>query len=267
MDEDAEQTLIYVDLLGFAKLTMDNPKRVVRWESEGGRFHHAATSSTQNRINQFYSAVDYRVSEEQLNGPVIAMLFSDCAFIALGNPLRAARIAAQLMRDCIIRGVPVRMGLGEGTFYPLGFSTDYDGPQSVVSRSRFIGTAVVNAHQAEQCGGKGMRIFIHPSVESALASHRSEVRTLLLPKPFKHARQELDYLYRDRPASESEKADREDRRLFEEVAAMKNPSDPAKVRRHYTQTHAALNRMRQARSRRKVSTRRMRTGATVDGGS
>ena len=90
------------------------------------------------------------------------MLFSDCAFLNPGNSLRAALIATDLMRKFIETSVPVRMGIDKGTFYSFGYSTDTGGDSMLVSKSRFLGTSVVRAHGAEQCGGKGMRIFVHP---------------------------------------------------------------------------------------------------------
>ena len=92
----------------------------------------------------------------------MAMLFSYCAFLNPGNSLRAALIATDLMRKFIETSVPVRMGIDKGTFYSFGYSTDTGGDSMLVSKSRFLGTSVVRAHGAEKCGGKGMRIFVHP---------------------------------------------------------------------------------------------------------
>lgn len=101
------------------------------------------------------------VQRQRLYGGITAMLFSDCAFLNPGGSLRAALIATDLMREFIKAGVPVRMGIGKGTFYPFGYSTDTGADSMLVSKSRFLGTAVVRAHAAERCGGKGMRIFVH----------------------------------------------------------------------------------------------------------
>src|SRR5207245_1792444 len=128
------------------------------------------------------------------NGHVSAMLFSDCAFIDAGTSLATALLAREIMRHCIKRHVPVRMGIGRGTFYPLMFSTEHSGSVHV-SRCRFVGTAVIHAHAAEQCGGKGLRIFVHPSAAADLQAFNSRIRLLPLRKVFPSAASELDYLH------------------------------------------------------------------------
>ena len=77
----------------------------------------------------------------------------------------------------------------------------------LVSKSRFIGTAVVRAHDAEKCGGKGMRIFVHPEVDD-LDNNHSDFRILNLPLPYEDANRELDYLHPE----ENQQAGQEDRK-------------------------------------------------------
>jgi hypothetical protein len=81
------------------------------------------------------------------------------------------------------------MGIGKGTFYPSQFSTDLIG-STIVTRSLFVGTAVVRSHCAEQCGGKGPRIFVHPSIEAEVTS-----KVVALAKPYENAKCELDFLH------------------------------------------------------------------------
>src|SRR5688572_12632265 len=131
------------------------------------------------------------------------MLFSDCAFLVYENALRAALAAAGLMRHFIRRGVPVRLGIGKGTFYDMEYATTTTADESrVVSKSRFYGTAVINAHAAETCGGKGMRIFLHRSLDKDLADIRNRLRPMKLRRPLKGVNYELDYLYEDMPIGE-----------------------------------------------------------------
>jgi hypothetical protein len=107
------------------------------------------------------------------------------------------------MRAFITRGVPVRMGLGKGTFYDMEYETNAAGSEShVVSKSRFYGTAVIHAHAAEQCGGKGMRIFLHRSLEEDLALIRHRLHPMRLRRPLKGVNYELDYLHEEGPVSE-----------------------------------------------------------------
>jgi len=129
----------------------------------------------QSQFNRFDRVLDQCVFEETLYGGIQAMLFSDCAFLVFARTadadivsVRAAIIARKLMCHFIKERVPVRMGIGNGTVYDIEHSTKADVTNVMGSKSRFIGTAVVHAHAAEQCGGKGMRIFLDESVEDDL---------------------------------------------------------------------------------------------------
>jgi hypothetical protein len=254
MTEDAEHTLIYVDILGFGKLTKDNPYRIVHGSPNEDRFTSSETGPIQNQIIRFHNVIDMCVSNCILSGDLQAMLFSDCIYLDAGDSLRAALIATEIMRNCILKRVPVRIGIGRGTFYPLTFSSEITG-ETVISRSRFVGTAVVFAHEAEQCGGKGMRIFVHPSVEQDRRLIEGRVELLALPKQFKDARWELNYLHERQPARQEPTADRADRDLFDAVTEMKSPAEPLRIRRHYIDTLKAMNRMRKANSRMPVDIR------------
>ncbi len=254
--EDAEHTLIFVDMLGFAELTERCPYRVVHQGPDEHGFSSSRTGPIQNQINVFHNVVDQCVFDHSLNGDIHAMLFSDCAFIDAGNSVRAALIAVELMRKCVKRHVPVRMGIGKGTFYLLTFSTESSG-STLVSRSRFVGTAAVRAHEAEQCGGKGMRIFLHPSFAPENRAIGNIIKVLPLSRRFEKATCELDYLHEQRAAQQTPSAQEADVELFESVASMNDPHAPFKVRRQYSESFKALNRMRKANSRPEVNVRRL----------
>lgn len=253
-DEDAAHTLLFVDILGFAALTATFRKRVLRTRRDKHGFTGSATSPIQNQINVFHNIVDRCVWNESLYGSVLAMLFSDCAYIDAGTSLATALLARGIVRECIKRRVPVRMGIGRGTFYPLTFSAENSGSVQI-SRSRFVGTAVINAHAAEQCGGKGIRIFVHPSAASDLQAFNNRIRLIPLRKPFAPAAYELDYLYEPTPAQAKPSADTLDRQLVAAVKAMNDPTASLHVRRQYAETLNALNKMRKANSRPRVSIR------------
>jgi hypothetical protein len=153
-----------------------------------------------------------------------------------------AMMAPKLMRDFILNRVPVRMGIGKGTFYPFKFSTDIT-DSTVVTRSLFMGTAVVRANRAERCGGKGMRIFVHPSVEAEFVS-----KNMALVRPFEDSKAELDFLHEPRPAQVTPSAEEDDRRLFDAVKEMKEAA-PEGVQNHYLDALEAMNRMRRKNGR------------------
>jgi len=244
--EDEEHTLVYIDMLGFKALTKRLKTRVIEERDEERGFLSSYTSDIQNQINRFNNIVDQCVfNKSTFYPPIVAMLFSDCAFVDAGNFIASAFLAKEIMRELIKERVPVRMGLGRGTFYRLNFSTELG--DSTISRCRFIGTAVVYAHEAEQCGGKGMRIFVHPSAAADLrVTSSTEIKLLPLPEPFEDADSELDYLHEQRTTGS---ADAADRRLFAAIAAMEEPSMAAEIRRQYDETRMALGRMRKANGR------------------
>ena len=152
-NEDKETTLIFVDMLGFSDLTETHPHRIENDSRTGDGPEVMCTAPTQSQFNRFNRVLDYCIKERHLDGGITAMLFSDCAFLEPRNSLRAALMATDLMREFIKVSVPVRMGVGKGTFYSFGYSTDTGADSILVSKSRFMGTAVVRAHAAERCGG------------------------------------------------------------------------------------------------------------------
>lgn len=264
--EDRPRTLVYVEILGFKAIAESYHFRVQDSGPDEQGFLHSWATELQNRSNRFDRVLDQCVFNETLNGGMQVLLFSDCAFLVFETSLQAAVVSTRLMRDFIKEKVPVRMGLGKGTFYDIEYVTRTNADPVLVSKSRFIGTAVVRAHAAEQCGGKGMRVFLDASLEGDLTSIRQQIKVLQLTRPLRNAKWELDYLNESRPASENEAVEKADHDLFESIANLKDPKLPPNVRRHYTQTLAAMNRMRKVNSRKTISFRNLMRAAP-DGSS
>jgi len=241
-DEDIEQTLLFVDMLGAAALTEKFPKRLADSGPDEAGFYHTWSTDAPNQFNRFTRVLDIAIQECQRYHPVRAMLFSDCAFLEVGNPVLMAMTAPKLMREFILSKVPVRMGIGKGTFYPFKFSTDIT-DSTIVTRSLFMGTAVVRAHRAERCGGKGMRIFVHPLVETEFVS-----RNVALVNQYEHSKAELDFLHEARPAQQTPSAEQDDHKLFDAIIEMKEAA-PEGEQKHYLDTLDAMNRMRRKNSR------------------
>ena len=245
--EDKECTLVFLDMLGFAALTEQFPESQIHSGPDEHGFDHSSSSPSSNQFWRFNRILESSVFEHRLNGSVRAMLFSDCAFLEFGNSFRAGTVSVELMRKLITEKVPVRMGIGKGTFHPSQFSTDLIGA-TLITRSLFTGTAVVRAHHAEKCGGKGMRIFVHPSVESEFTSKKVALAT-----PYENAKWELDFLHEIRPAQHKPSAEEDDLRLFDAVQEMLTMA-PENAHRHYIDTLEAMNRMRRKNSRPQVET-------------
>lgn len=238
--DDSYRTLVFLDILGFAARTLTDRRRVLTTTTKD--YEVSLTSRMANQANLFCSIVEQMLNRERLNGRVQGMLFSDCAFIDFGTPFQAAKISAELMRILIFNQLPVRIGIGRGTFYPEQCATNLIG-SSLVAKAVFFGTGVINAYQAEQCGAKGMRILVHPTAVRTLTKHAS-LNLLRLPKKEKSVQFELSYLT-DRRSAPYDK----DETLFNQVAAIYPKAAPLRVRRQYIDTFKALNRMRTSHNR------------------
>ena len=120
------------------------------------------------------------------------------------------------------------------------------------------------AHAAEQCGRKGMRIFLDASLDDDLPCIRQKIKTIPLPNPSNGVKWELDFLYESRPLAEEQNVEANDRELFNRVARMKNPEWPQDIQLQYSETLEAMNHMRKANNRRLVGLDRLEYGGPVD---
>jgi hypothetical protein len=249
--EDEPRTLIFVDMLGFADLTRRNPTRVVDYGPDENGFTGSSTTDLQSRVVRFQGVLDHLLREQTWQGGASAMVFSDCAYIDVHTSLRAARVAVEMMLLFNKADVPVRMGIGRGTIYGFRYSVDVSAPH-MVTKALFAGTAVVNAHSAEQCGAKGCRILLHPSAEQDLRRVGSHPPIVSLPGPLKdEVAAEICYLpanfedYGQKPYRDN------DLEIIRHVRQMESASEPLEDthRVQYTETIAALERMRTAMHR------------------
>jgi hypothetical protein len=247
-----DKILIFFDLLGFGNLTEQYPRRIVR--SRKGHFRGSGTSESNNQLSTFHSVLEQTIyGFTRMAAHISAMAFSDCGFVCIGNPLMSAMFAVKLMQRFVRAGVPVRMGMAAGTFWPGRLSTDVFGETSF-ARTIFYGTAIVRAHQAEQCGLAGMRIFLDESLESAFSQFDYRHKVLRLERTRKGVIAELSYLYHadayvQVPHPEPLDDDLALWRMCSRMRRVVDRNAPRRVRQQYVQTLSALNRMRRATGR------------------
>jgi hypothetical protein len=249
--EDEPRTLIFVDMLGFADLTRRNPTRVVHYGPDGDGFAGSATTALQSRVVRFQRILEHVLNEQTLQGGASAMIFSDCANIDVPTSLRAARVAIDLMLLFNKADVPVRMGLGRGTFYGFKYSVDVSG-SDMVTKALFAGTAVVNAHGAETCGARGCRILLHPLAEEDLRRKGSHPCLVALPEKLGlDVVTEVCYLPDDIDDHDQKPYADRDLQVIRHVRQMEADSEPLedKHRLQYVETHSAIDRMRTAMHR------------------
>lgn len=245
--EDDPHTLIFVDILGFADFTERHPTRTVHHSADSNEYGFSGSSTTelQSRVYRFELVFDQLIREWNLYGGLPGMIFSDCAYLDGGNPLRAAIIAVSLMKAFLLAEIPVRMGIGKGTYYPFKFSTEVGG-NVVLARSLFAGTAAVRAFRAEHGGGKGLRILLGTSLRDDIATISTRVKTLPLTEQNRHAAWELDYLQQHQDTAWPAQVDDWDNRAWAIVNSLDDPTEGEEVRLHYSATRDALDRMRLA---------------------
>lgn len=246
--EDEPRTLVFVDMLGFAELTRRNPTRVVDWGPNEEGYTGSGTTAIQSRVVRFQRTLEHVLSQQRLFGGASAMVFSDCAYVDVRTSLRAAKIAVELMLLFNELDVPVRMGLGRGTFYGFKHSVEVSG-SDMITTALFAGTAVVFAHAAEQSGAKGCRILVHPSAEDDLRRAGSHPPLIPLPVALKEGVcVELCYLPEDYQDFEPKPYADKDLQIIRHIRQMEADSEPLEEphRVHYIESLAAINRMRTA---------------------
>lgn len=257
-----QATVVYADILGFSDLVMSMSGAIGLLDG----FYYSTMSLAQLRESfaeppipdpltqtfaAFHRALDIHISDLVNVDPLQSIVFSDSAFVVFRDLNTAIYFAQVFMRDLISFRVPVRMGIGRGSFRGLRLTTDISDEVRRHS-SQFLGTGVIRAHQAESCGLKGLRIFIHPDADMKENWPGDFCAVPEITEPQRVARpitQELNYIPHEPEfiprAGGAQTADDAYGEIVTAVTAMMNAS-PARTRVHYEQTFAALARMRDA---------------------
>lgn len=171
-----EKFVIFVDVLGFSNLTLENRLDIERIVDHEGPFEQMFIGifdddRKPNKLEQvfsnFHSTLQGSLNLAKLSCKLTSITFSDSAYIATKYLNDAVKIITYLMCGFLRNKVPARAGIALGTFETLRFKTDIK-MDSGEHASHFLGTGVVKAFQAESCGIKGMRVLIHPSIEPLL---------------------------------------------------------------------------------------------------
>jgi hypothetical protein len=163
--------------------------------------------------------------------------FSDSVYVISESRNAAIVFAISMMRKAFTAHVPIRIGIGYGSFTRLAFSTVHHPSGALVAQSPFLGTAVIRAYRAERCGSPGFRIFVHPSA----ASEDPEKAWLLLTleEPSDHCVQEVNYVNRRPPSPGLDD-------LLRDLAKMRRDASGTRALRHYDETERALKRLNAA---------------------
>jgi hypothetical protein len=174
MTLDSNRAVIFADMLGFESLIESNPIDISMLNAHSrplGMTLDDILTEPKNPLTDafsgFHHSLKWAIMTAEMRHPLTAITFSDSVFIATNYLFEAATLAVNLAQSMLAQKIPVRMGIALGSFAALRFRSDVSSSGGDHA-AQFLGTAVVRAYKAERCGIKGMRILLHPSVESLL---------------------------------------------------------------------------------------------------
>lgn len=172
MPNAQRKVVLFADLLGFAALTEKHQLDVQSLRNSDRldvMFADAfkAPNPLTHAFTEFHRAIKWALQISQMKHASTAITFSDSAFIATTLLHEAVGIAVYLMHSLLRSGVPMRIGIGSGSFEAVRFRSDitFDGGDHA---AHFLGNGVVRAHATESSGIKGCRILLHPSAVTLL---------------------------------------------------------------------------------------------------
>lgn len=198
----------FVDILGFAQ-------QVESLDSEGFQaickyweqrilppFHSPAykLTRTYETFQRYFDGIQQSSALEgrrrSPTGVVDSFLFSDSAFIATTDALDLLMFCRHFVRMLMNMKIPVRRGVGAGSFASFDIETRRAAGGHVFVRCPFLGSAVVRAYRAESSGLRGLRCFVHPSfVAEAPPEAIEELVELDEPERRLSASHELDLFW------------------------------------------------------------------------
>lgn len=247
MADASDHFVVYGDVLGFRDLVLTHQTvqpESLTYRRSGARFMAASLAHgnpLQRQLKNFHAKLDDAVFNTEWSAEVSVMVFSDSVFVATTNGKSCMDFCQRLLCDCIDGEIPLRMGVGYGTFVSNSFAFEAV-PQAKVITSQFLGTGVVYAVGAEKAI-KGMRIALHPTAATALAgiSERQDRCLALSAEQLKeNASHEWNFLPSHTIGNAKLSANRNELLRHVENMRVRSP-DYAKI--HYVETVAAVTRM------------------------
>ena len=177
-----DRAVLFIDLLGFAKLTEDNALDLEGLKQSqiplSGMLDQllAADRNPLTRVfTSFHHTLKWAVELAHMKHALTAITFSDSAFIATAKLSESVSIATYILQSLLRARVPARAGIAYGSFSAVRFRSDIY-PAGGDHSAHFLGTGVVRSYATtESCGIKGLRILLHPSAVALLDNedHRS----------------------------------------------------------------------------------------------
>jgi hypothetical protein len=174
------RAVVFIDLLGFTKLTEDNPldlEAIKRSQSPLSGMLDQLFAADRNPLTRafttFHRTLKWAVEIAQMKHSLTAITFSDSAFIATTKLSESVNMATYILQTLLRARVPARAGIAYGSFSAVRFRSDIYGDGGDHA-AHFLGRAVIWSHAAERCGIKGIRILLHPSAVALMNDQDDE---------------------------------------------------------------------------------------------
>jgi hypothetical protein len=199
------------------------------------------------QFKAFHAAIDQATNSVPWSRPATILVFSDSMFIATRDWQDCTWFCETLMQCCIEKHVPLRIGIGYGSFVTHSLSSDMTTDLRIIN-TQFLGKGVVYATDAEKAL-KGMRIALHPTAVVPLKKldvHPDKYLELPEDQRSEHASHEWNYLthaYQMADYPELTKTDQEYELRVRLEQMQKSAPGVWEVQVHYTEGLAAFNRM------------------------
>jgi hypothetical protein len=250
MSTTHDRAVLFIDLLGFANLTEENPldlDALKRSQNPFGGSIEQIFSANRNPLTRafthFHHTLKWAIELAQMRHTLTAITFSDSAFIATNKLCESVSVATYILQSLLRARVPARAGIACGSFSAMRFRSDVS-VEGGDHSAQFLGTAIVRANAAESCGIKGLRILLHPSAVALLDDNYhlpsdSEKINYLACSPEESSnalgiQYEIDY-WHFKPTAEAEAW-----RALQDMWS----GAPEAALPHYEATAQAINRMR-----------------------
>jgi hypothetical protein len=165
--------VLFADMLGFKQLVLRHKVPFPKHLDFRDRAFMGTLASASNVGNPlgdaftaFHGGIELTVNNSSWSTQCTLIVFSDSLFLASTSWHECLSFAERLMTYCMGQEVPMRMGIGHGSFVPYGLAFE-ERPRFKLFSSQFFGTGVIYAVEAEK-HLKGLRIALHKSATEAL---------------------------------------------------------------------------------------------------
>jgi hypothetical protein len=231
---------LFVDIMGFAwaieSLTDEEHDSLRNQLTHPEMFFSGTDRSGQlaQRYWRFHNAIRAIYRPSWLSGAYIS--FSDSVVLAVDTWPMAEKYAIDLVHQCFKDEVPVRIGIGYGTFARLTFSVSTDPAGALSAEAPFYGSSIVrayNANEADSC--KGFRIILHPSVAASISRPAHVIVPLASDEVSDDCSHELNLLFNHRTGGYNDS-----KKYFKRLKRMRQGVTHPRPLKHYDQTEVAL---------------------------